>query len=116
MPHFWGDGNQRLQWTTEKVAVEFGIEAITIANAKEGDILCLLCCEQNEGYCESIRGVEIGIKEELERTALKARAEGGKTRFWEYIGYFYSLVILKGGQMTLQGWIWRSFRTLEGRL
>lgn len=40
--------------------------------------------------------VEKGSLGELEKTALQARLQGSLAKFWEYIGYFYQLVMING--------------------
>jgi hypothetical protein len=105
--HVWGDGNQVLQWTTEKNAAEFSIEAITREGAELGGeyVLCsgLTSLRDIAKTYEEVKGKKVGIVEkgsveELERVATRARNEGLRSKWWEYIGYFYSLQIIHNGK------------------
>lgn len=51
--------------------------------------------------------VREGIVEDLERVALKAREEEGRLRFWEYIGYSYSLQIIHNGKREEEMGFWK---------
>ncbi|PVH82882.1 hypothetical protein DL98DRAFT_618365, partial [Cadophora sp. DSE1049] len=102
--HLWGDGEHKLQWTTEKDAGEFSIEAVTADGAENGGfyMVCSGLTSLNDivKTYEKVRGVKVdivrmGSVEELESTARKARAEGSKVSIWGYIGFFYSLMAIR---------------------
>jgi len=109
--HVWGDGNQVLQWTTEKNAAEFSIEALTKDGAEQGGgyVLCsgLTSLRAIAETYEEVRGRKVGIikkgsVEALEKVAAKARNDASRSKWWEYIGYFYSLQIIHNGKKIEQ--------------
>ncbi|KAJ5355849.1 NAD(P)-binding protein [Penicillium concentricum] len=101
----WGTGREKFDWTTEANAAEFSIAIIESPEASQGGFYSVRsgCHSLREikAVYERVRGSEVkliekGSVEELEKTALQARARGSLLAFWEYIGYFYQLVTIDG--------------------
>jgi len=103
----WGDENRVWNYTSEKDVAEFvaGILSLPddVIRSKRfwsvssgtgtlGDIAA---------EYGAVRGKEVGIKymgsvEELRVRAFEARERGMRSRFWEYVGWFYTLWTVEG--------------------
>lgn len=101
----WGTGREKFDWTTEADAAKFSIAIIESPEAYQGGFYSVRSGSHSlreiKTIYERVRGssvkvVEKGSLEELEKTALQARLQGSLAAFWEYIGYFYQLVTING--------------------
>ncbi|KAK3203406.1 hypothetical protein GRF29_112g1233190 [Pseudopithomyces chartarum] len=99
---YYGTGDEKYQWTTEEDAAKFSIEIIMSEEGRSGNGGFFTTWsgehsvkEMAEVY-EKVSGKTVELKnmgtlEELEKKALKGRAESTPAGFWGYIGAFYQL-------------------------
>lgn len=103
----WGDRDFRWHWTSEADAAEFAVAIAERPDAADGGFWTVCSGvhslkEMAEAYGR-VRGAapavlrQRGSVEELRERALEARRRcGDPSRFWEYIGWFYTLHTVDG--------------------
>lgn len=96
----WGTGKETWHWTTERDAADFAADIVGKDETVEGGFWSVCSGEHTleeiaEVY-EAVKGRKVqinkrGTVDDLRERALRARKDGSRQRFWEYIGWFYQL-------------------------
>ncbi|CAO2653753.1 Nn.00g031640.m01.CDS01 [Neocucurbitaria sp. VM-36] len=104
----WGEGKERFAWTSEADAAEFTAAVLSLpADSPLRDqqffkvVSGVNSFEDFVRVYGEVRGCEITVKhkgsvEDLRKEAYEARDKGDRSRWWEYIMYFYLLHMLDG--------------------
>jgi len=110
---YYGDGDEKYQWTTEEDAAKFTIEVIMSEEVQKGNGGFFQAwsgehsVKEMAAAYEKVKGRPIELKrmgsiQDLEKKALEARAQGTPGGFWGYIGNFYQLFTINR-QWILEG-------------
>lgn len=101
----WGDPALKFHWTSEEDAAEFAAAIAERPDAADGGFWTVASGTHSlpeiaETYGR-VRGVDVAVRlkgsvEELRKLAHEARGRGDPSRFWDYIGYFYTLHTVDG--------------------